>query len=120
MTHQIIAQFTHSRGISNFYKVEVARLTPALVEYFTYKATNSPEWVYFEGDFIHFGTPQVGGNTCVIEERTSSTSGLVYANFAENLSTEQRIAQARVFRAEKSAQQGERPARRIANRDASL
>lgn len=117
---QIIATYTHSRGMSNFYKIEVARLTPALQEYFQYKAQQSPDWVYFEGDFIHFGTPQVGGNTCVIEERTSSTSGLVYANFAENLSTEQRIAQAQRFRVEKSAQQGERPARRIANRDASL
>lgn len=116
----IIATYTHSRGLSNFYKVEIGALTPALQEYFTYKAQQSPDWVKFEGECVIFGTPQVGGNTCIVEERTSSTSGQVYASFAENLSSEQRIAQARVFRAEKSAQQGERPARRIANRDASL
>lgn len=100
-TANIIAKFTGKTvGASNFYSVKASDLTPALVAYFEYKCSNSPDWCYKEGDNYIISTPDVGGDTIIIEEKTSRNNR-VYAKYSEFLTSTQRIALAREFRASK-------------------
>lgn len=102
-TAKIIAKHTDKTvGASNFYSVKVDDLTPALVAYFEYKCSSSPDWYTKEGDSYIFSTPEVGGERVEVREVTSR-NGRVYARYYELLSVKERIAQAREYRAEKRA-----------------